>query len=59
MCVCVCVFVWPDDRCFGGDVSWEVSGGKGASFSEPDESVTHQVVDRPQQTHRFLGRYIL
>ena len=39
-------------------MSWETTSGKGASFSEADECVTHQVVDRPLQNHRFLGRYI-
>jgi pescadillo protein len=44
-------------RCFGGAASWETTSGKGASLSEPDEGVTHQVVDRPLQAHRFLGRH--
>ncbi|KAH6809868.1 pescadillo-like protein [Perilla frutescens var. frutescens] len=38
---------------FGGTVSWE---GKGAPFEESDQSITHQVVDRSSQGHKFLTR---
>ncbi|KAJ8445065.1 hypothetical protein Cgig2_022585 [Carnegiea gigantea] len=38
---------------FGGMVSWE---GDGAPFDETDQSITHQVVDRPSQGHMFLSR---
>ncbi|XP_073154777.1 pescadillo homolog isoform X2 [Henckelia pumila] len=38
---------------FGGTVSWE---GEGAPFEESDQSITHQVVDRPTQYHKFLSR---
>lgn len=38
---------------FGGVVSWE---GEGAPFSESDQSITHQIVDRPTQGRRFLSR---
>ncbi|KAI3446203.1 hypothetical protein Pfo_002868 [Paulownia fortunei] len=38
---------------FGGTVSWE---GEGAPFEESDHSITHQVVDRPTQGHKFLSR---
>ncbi|XP_047311064.1 pescadillo homolog [Impatiens glandulifera] len=38
---------------FGGVVSWE---GEGAPFTESDQSITHQVVDRPTQGRRFLSR---
>ncbi|KAH6778707.1 pescadillo-like protein [Perilla frutescens var. hirtella] len=38
---------------FGGTVSWE---GEGAPFEEFDQSITHQVVDRPSQGHKFLSR---
>jgi pescadillo protein len=40
-------------RAFGGSVSWE---GEGAPYPESDERITHQVVDRPTQGHRFLSR---
>ncbi|CAD6214135.1 unnamed protein product [Miscanthus lutarioriparius] len=38
---------------FGGTVSWE---GEGAPFKEEDEDITHQIVDRPTQSHVFLSR---
>ncbi|KAG6583585.1 Pescadillo-like protein [Cucurbita argyrosperma subsp. argyrosperma] len=38
---------------FGGMVSWE---GDGAPFTESDKTITHQIVDRPTQTHKFLSR---
>ncbi|KAK3033058.1 hypothetical protein RJ639_035684 [Escallonia herrerae] len=38
---------------FGGTFSWE---GKGAPFKESDESITHQIVDRPTQGHKYLSR---
>ncbi|XP_059283823.1 pescadillo homolog [Lycium ferocissimum] len=38
---------------FGGIVSWD---GEGAPFKETDQSVTHQIVDRPTQGHKFLSR---
>eukprot|EP00884_Botryococcus_braunii_P011256 jgi/Botrbrau1/20130/Bobra.0173s0032.1 len=40
-------------RAFGAEVGWE---GAGSPFSEQDDSITHQVVDRPRQSHRFLAR---
>ncbi|XP_057739279.1 pescadillo homolog [Arachis stenosperma] len=38
---------------FGGIVSWE---GEGAPFQESDQSITHQIVDRDSQGHKFLSR---
>ncbi|TXG49248.1 hypothetical protein EZV62_025123 [Acer yangbiense] len=38
---------------FGGIVSWE---GEGAPFNEADQSITHQIVDRPTQGHIYLSR---
>ncbi|OMO69358.1 hypothetical protein COLO4_29105 [Corchorus olitorius] len=38
---------------FGGIVSWE---GEGAPFAEADDSITHQIVDRPTQGHVYLSR---
>ncbi|KAK9810032.1 hypothetical protein WJX72_003708 [[Myrmecia] bisecta] len=40
-------------RAFGGTAAWD---GEGSPLSENDESITHQVVDRPTQGHRFLSR---
>ena len=45
-------------RSFGGTVSWEATDAPGSSYPEADESITHQVVDRPVQTHCFLSRYV-
>ncbi|XP_020534614.1 pescadillo homolog isoform X2 [Jatropha curcas] len=38
---------------FGGIVSWD---GDGAPFKEADQSITHQIVDRPTQGHKYLSR---
>lgn len=38
---------------FGGTATWE---GEGAPLPENDDSITHQVVDRPSQKHRHLSR---
>ncbi|KAJ8554490.1 hypothetical protein K7X08_025168 [Anisodus acutangulus] len=38
---------------FGGIVSWD---GEGAPFKETDQTITHQIVDRPTQGHKFLSR---
>ncbi|XWS32738.1 hypothetical protein CRYUN_Cryun22dG0015300 [Craigia yunnanensis] len=38
---------------FGGIVSWE---GDGAPFTGADDSITHQIVDRPTQGHVYLSR---
>ncbi|KAL5724152.1 hypothetical protein ACHQM5_007450 [Ranunculus cassubicifolius] len=42
---------------FGGLVSWE---GDGATFKESDQSITHQIFDRPTVEHVYLNReYVL
>ena len=40
-------------RAFGGVAGW---AGEGSPLAEGDEAITHQVVDRPAQGHRFLAR---
>ncbi|XP_067680324.1 pescadillo-like [Haliotis asinina] len=46
-------------RCFGGEVSWFSSVAVGATYPETDETITHQVVDRPQMDNQYLSRYYI
>ncbi|GJQ83337.1 hypothetical protein Trydic_g18122 [Trypoxylus dichotomus] len=46
-------------RCFGGEVSWEKSLYIGATFEETDESITHQIVDRPSMDKKYISRYYI
>ena len=46
-------------RCFGGEVSWDKLLFVGASFDENDESVTHQIADRPSMDKQFISRYYI
>ena len=43
-------------RSFGGVVSWDKGCAGGALYPEADEKITHHVIDRPLQAHRFLSR---
>lgn len=43
-------------RSLGGEVSWASSSGVASTYEESDESITHQIVDRPSQSHQFLSR---
>lgn len=45
-------------RSFGGVVSWEETGSAGAPYPESDETITHEVVDRPTLSHRYLSRSV-
>lgn len=40
-----------------GEVSWDASIFPGATFDEADESITHQIVDRPTIDKQYLSRY--
>lgn len=44
-------------RCFGGEVSWDKLLFVGATFDESDESITHQIVDRPSLGKQYISRY--
>lgn len=45
-------------RCFGGKVSWDRTLFAGATFDESDETITHQIVDRPavEGSKQFMSR---
>lgn len=43
-------------RCLGGKVSWDKTLFAGSSFDENDESITHQVVDRPSIGTKYMSR---
>jgi pescadillo protein len=43
-------------RCFGGEVSWDKLLFVGATFDESDESITHQIVDRPSIGKQYISR---
>lgn len=45
-------------RCFGGEVSWDKLLFVGATFDENDETITHQIVDRPSMDKQFLSRLL-
>ncbi|XP_012523179.1 pescadillo homolog [Monomorium pharaonis] len=44
-------------RCFGGEVSWDKLLFVGATFEENDETITHQIVDRPTMNKQYISRY--
>jgi pescadillo protein len=46
-------------RSVGGDVSWDKDLFAGATFSETDESITHQIVDRNVGPQQYLSRYYI
>ncbi|XP_055610416.1 pescadillo homolog [Uranotaenia lowii] len=43
-------------RCFGGRVSWDRNLFVGATFDESDETITHQIVDRPSLNKQYISR---
>ncbi|RZF33123.1 hypothetical protein LSTR_LSTR015546 [Laodelphax striatellus] len=44
-------------RCFGAEVSWDDTLMVGSTFQEADESITHQIVDRPKIDKQYISRY--
>ncbi|XP_036369120.1 pescadillo homolog isoform X2 [Octopus sinensis] len=44
-------------RSFGGEVSWSNTGSLGHTYQEDDETISHQIVDRPNQDKKYLSRY--
>jgi len=44
-------------RCFGAEVSWDKLLFVGATFDENDETITHQIVDRPSMNKQYISRY--
>uniref|UniRef100_W8B7V9 Pescadillo homolog n=1 Tax=Ceratitis capitata TaxID=7213 RepID=W8B7V9_CERCA len=43
-------------RSFGGKVSWDSTVFTGATYAETDESITHQIVDRPILSDKYISR---
>ncbi|XP_019527396.3 pescadillo homolog [Aedes albopictus] len=43
-------------RCFGGRVSWDKHLFVGSTFDETDETITHQIVDRPSLSNQYISR---
>lgn len=46
-------------RCFGGEVSWDKSVCIGSAYEVTDESITHQIVDRPNVDKQYINRYYI
>lgn len=43
-------------RSCDGEVSWDSAMYPGATFDETDETITHQIVDRPTVDKQYLSR---
>ncbi|XP_016944040.3 pescadillo homolog [Drosophila suzukii] len=43
-------------RSFGGKVSWDSSIFAGSAYDETDETITHQIVDRPSLATQYISR---
>uniref|UniRef100_A0A1B0FF87 Pescadillo homolog n=1 Tax=Glossina morsitans morsitans TaxID=37546 RepID=A0A1B0FF87_GLOMM len=43
-------------RSFGARVSWDSTVFFGATFDESDETITHQIVDRPSLNKQYISR---
>lgn len=43
-------------RSFSGQVSWDKTSALGSTYQETDETITHQIVDRPLTGKTYLNR---
>lgn len=43
-------------RCFGAEVSWDKSLCIGGTYEVTDETITHQIVDRPDMDKQYINR---
>lgn len=43
-------------RCLGGKTSWDKTLFAGATFDENDETITHQIIDRPSVEEQYISR---
>lgn len=46
-------------RALGGEVSWDKTLFVGAKYDEDDETITHQIVDRPSMDKQYISRYYI
>uniref|UniRef100_A0A3P9DAF5 Pescadillo homolog n=1 Tax=Maylandia zebra TaxID=106582 RepID=A0A3P9DAF5_9CICH len=46
-------------RCFGGQVSWDKSVCIGSTYDVTDETITHQIIDRPSVGKQYINRYYI
>uniref|UniRef100_A0A8C7KU04 Pescadillo homolog n=1 Tax=Oncorhynchus kisutch TaxID=8019 RepID=A0A8C7KU04_ONCKI len=46
-------------RCFGAEVSWDKSLCIGGTYEVTDETITHQIVDRPDMDKQYINRYYI
>ncbi|CAB1453396.1 unnamed protein product [Pleuronectes platessa] len=46
-------------RCFGGEVSWDKSVCIGSTYEVSEETITHQIVDRPNVDKQYINRYYI
>jgi len=44
-------------RCFGGEVSWEKTSCIGSTYDVTDQTITHQICDRPTVEKTYISRY--
>lgn len=49
-------FIDAASRCFGGEVSWDKSVCIGSTYEVTDETITHQIVDRPDINKQYINR---